>query len=588
MAGARRSDVIAAVCREVDGYRYADYLRSLPTVESALADPKPLRVAILRSYTLEPIEPVLKLRLMLDGFAPDVWIGGYNQYHVEALDPGSRLHAFEPDLVLVMVRLEEVLPDFVDDFASRSLEAWADEVDRASDELVGIVRRVAQETGASVVVQNVSAASEPYFGVFDAQRRDGQRQLIHRFNRSLAGATESPGVFIWDFDAFVGAYGAEQLFDAKTWYVSRNPFKQSAYPRLVADLMRYVRSALGRLKKCVVLDLDNTLWGGVVGEDGFEGIALGDSYPGSCYKAFQKRLLRLYHRGILLAINSKNNEADALRVIDEHPDMLLRRKHFAAMRINWQDKASNMLELAAELNIGVDSFVFLDDNPAECAWVEEQVPGCDVVQIPAQPYLVPAIVDALPAIENIRLTDEDRKKGEMYQAQAARRAFEQGFAESSLEDFLRKLEMQVSIDPADPFSIPRIAQLTQKTNQFNVTTRRYTEAQIQAFVSDPSKDVYSVAAKDRFGDHGIIGVLILEHAAGGTRIDTFLLSCRVIGRGIEGITLDFADERARERGSERLIGEFIPTAKNAPAATLYEGAAFTRIDDTRWERPLDR
>jgi FkbH-like protein len=579
-------DVLDTVRREVDGYRYADYLRALAAVRDTGAERRPLRVAILRSYTVEPIDPVLRLRLVLDGFEPDVWIGGYNQYPQEVLDPSSGLHAFRPDLVLLLARVEELLPAFVEDYANRSYAEWEPDVARAAEELGGLARRVSEQLSATVIVQGMSLAAAPFFGVFDTQRADGQQHLVRDLNRGLAHAAHTPGVFLWDFDAFVRCYGAEKLYDAKTWYVSRNPYGQAAYPALVADLMRYIRSALGLVKKCVVLDLDNTLWGGVVGEDGFGGIALGDSYPGNCYKDFQRRLLRLYHRGILLAIASKNNAEEALQVIDEHPDMVLRREHFAAMRIDWNDKATNLRDMASELNIGVDSFVFVDDNPAECELVRHQLPDIDVVQVPERPYLVPAVADRLPGVENIRLTDEDRGKGAMYQAQAARRAHEADFAAADLEEFVRSLGMEVAIEPATAFSIPRIAQLTQKTNQFNATTRRYSDAQIRSFATSDDSEVFSVAAEDRFGDHGIIGVLMLDHGGGDTRIDTFLLSCRVIGRGIEQRVLAFAEERARARGSNKLVGEFIPTAKNEPAARLYAAAGYEKVDETRYESPL--
>jgi FkbH-like protein len=315
-----------------------------------------------------------------------------------------------------------------------------------------------------------------------------------------------------------------------------------------------------------------------VGEDGLDGIKLGHTYPGNCYRDFQQALLALSNRGILLALNSKNNEADALRVIDEHPDMVLRRHHFAATRINWQDKAQNLRELARELNIGLDSLVFVDDNPVECELVRREIPECAVVQLPDKPYLLPAVPAALPGVEKIRLTDEDRAKREMYRAQAARRDDESRF--SNLDDFLNSLAIEVAIEPATTFSIPRIAQLTQKTNQMNMTTRRYTEAEIRGLSSDPASAVFSISSKDRFGDNGIIGVMILRFAGAECTIDTFLLSCRVIGRGIEQAMMAFVSELCAARGLQSLRAEFFATAKNQPAAGFYERCGLSRISDT--------
>jgi FkbH-like protein len=424
-----------------------------------------------------------------------------------------------------------------------------------------------------------------HFGVFDAQSADGHTQLVYVFNRALAESVAGiRGVFVWDFDGLARAKGLENLFDPKQWYVSRNPFKLAAYPLVGADIHRYLRSALGRVAKCVVVDLDNTVWGGIAGEDGLDGVKLGHTYPGNCYCDFQRELLKLYDRGILLAIDSKNNEADALRIIDEHPDMVLRRHHFAAMRINWQDKASNLKALVQELNIGMDSLIFVDDNPAECELIRQECPECDVVLLPDKPYLLPAVVETLPGIENIRLTVEDRRKGELYRARADRREHEAQFA--NMDDFLRSLDMEVAINAAAPFSIPRIAQLTQKTNQMNMTTRRYTEAQIAAFAGDPRYGVFSVAARDRFGDHGIIGVVIAEFSDSVCRIDTLLLSCRVIGRGIEALMVAFVAELARQRSILHLVGEFIPTPKNAPAAGFYEAAGFRAAGPNEYRADL--
>jgi FkbH-like protein len=566
----------------VSGFSFNDYLRHLKAVEEATTGGTPLRVAVLRSYTLEPIEPVLRLRLLLEGYRPSLWFGGFNQYAQEILDPQSTLYAGGPDLVLMMVRIEEVMPDFVDDFPARSGSEWEQQVARKAHELARLAGQVAAASSAQVIVQNMTLSRAGYFGVFDAQHAGSQAQLVSAFNRALAIAIgDTRGVFIWDFDAFARAKGIDTLHDSKMWYVSRNPYKQSAYPAIADDLLRYVRAALGRVKKCVVVDLDNTLWGGLAGEDGLDGVEIGHTYPGNCYRDVQKELLKLYHRGILLAINSKNNEDDALRILDEHPEMVLRRRHFAAVRINWQDKAANLRAIARELNIGLESLVFIDDNPAECALVRQECPECDVVILPDKPYLMPAAVAAIRGIENIHITEEDRRKSDMYRAEAARREHEDDY--SNLDEFLRSLEMEVSIDPATSFSVPRIAQLTQKTNQMNMTTRRYTEAQISAFAKDPARAVLSVSARDRFGDHGIIGVMILEFRPAGCVIDTFLLSCRVIGRGIEQAMIAFAAEIGRARGASRVIGEFLQTAKNAPATGVYERCGFTPSGDTQFE-----
>jgi len=559
------------------GLTFNDHVRYLTLANELATGARPLRVAVLRSYTVEPLEPVLSLRLLLDGHRPSFWFGGFNQYVQEILATDGPLQRHAPDLVLLLVRLEEMVPDFVDGFGTGSAAEWEARLVSQASELAALAGRVAGDLSAQVVVQNATLV-QPHFGVHDAQRHDGQEQIVQMFNRTLAReAGAHTGVYVWDFDAFVRAVGMRALSDPKLWYVSRNPFRQAMYPAIAADLYRYIGSALGHVKKCVVVDLDNTLWGGVAGEDGLEGIALGQTYPGNCYRDVQKALLRLHDRGILLAINSKNNEDDALRIIDEHPDMVLRRRHFAAVRINWRDKASNLRELVEELNIGMNAVVFVDDSPAECELVRRECPECDVVQLPEKAYLLPAVVSELPGIENIRLTDEDRRKGSMYRARAERREHEQ--RHTNLEEFLASLHVEVEIQAATAYSTPRIAQLTQKTNQWNMTTRRYSDAEIQRLAADDRHAVLSVASRDRFGDDGIVGVCILEFRDTECVIDTFLLSCRVIGRGIEQAMLARAAELAAQRGSRTLAGEFVPTRKNKPAEGFYERAGLSRGAD---------
>ena len=571
---------------EVSRFGYNDYLRHLKTVEEACTEGKPLRVALLRSYTAEPIEPILKLRLLLDGFRPSIWIGGYNQYTQEILNERSGLHEFRPDLVVMLIRLEEVMPDFVDEFPSAPSSHWEERVAQKVREIGGLVERIETTLGARVLVQSMTLSDGGYFGINDPQRPDGQSALVHRFNQGLAAEfSKRKDAYLWDFDRLVRAKGHENLYDPKMWYVSRNPIKQSAYPVVVEDLTRYVRSALGRIKKCVVVDLDNTLWGGIVGEDGIEGIALGRDYPGNCYRDFQKELLKLYHRGILLAINSKNNEADALEVLDKHPDMVLRRKHFAAYRINWQDKVSNLKALAQDLNIGIDSMVFIDDNPRECELVRQQSPECRVFCLPEKPHLIPRFLESVPGLECLSLTEEDTRRGEMYQAQLVRGQTAARF--ENLEDFWKDLQLEVKIEPAQPFSIPRIAQLTQRTNQMNLTTRRHTESQVEALVADPNWRVVSVAAKDRFGDHGIIGVMFLKLEQDRCHIDNFLMSCRVLGLNLEQYMIAYAAAVARQAKRKTLLGEFIPTAKNKVAADMYPKLGFKRIGETLFAAELD-
>jgi FkbH-like protein len=575
---------LAELRAAVSDFGFTDYLRHLKAAEAQASDAAPLRVAILRSYTAEPLEPILRFRLLIDGYNPSSWFGGFNQYAQEILDDNGALTRFHPDVILLLVRLEELVPEFLERYAERPATEWSELLAAKARELAALAERAASRHSARVFVQNAVLAT-PYFGSVDGQQRDSQQRSVDAFNRALAEASETrAGIFIWDFERFTREQGLTELYDPKSWYVSRNPFKQSAYPRLVDHLWRQVRATLTPRKKCIVLDLDNTLWGGVAGEDGLDGVQIGQTYPGNCFRDFQRGLLALRDRGILLAVNSKNNEADAVAIIEQHPEMILRRQHFAALRINWDDKAGNLRSLAQELNIGLDAMIFIDDNAVECELIRRECPDVEVVRLPDKPYLVPGVLDTLASVDTLRLTAEDRRKAELYQARARQREEETQYA--NLDDFLRTLQMEVVIEPATSFSIPRIAQLTQKTNQLNMTTRRYSDTEIAAFSANSQYRVFSVAARDRFGDHGIVGVLILEFAGETCRIDTFLLSCRVIGRRIEALMLSVAAEAARGQQCRRLVGEFFSTPKNAPAAGFYESAGMTPVSSTEWVAPL--
>lgn len=321
-----------------------------------------------------------------------------------------------------------------------------------------------------------------------------------------------------------------------------------------------------------MVDLDNTLWGGVIGEDGMQGIKLSAEYPGAAYQALQRVMLDLARRGILLAVCSKNNLEDAMEAIETHPGMLLRSKNFAAMRINWTDKAQNLREIAAELNIGIDSLAFMDDNPVEQEQVRAALPEVTVIDMPADPVDYATALRECPAFERLTLSAEDQQRTSFYVAERERSQAEQTF--QTKEDFYRYLEQEAEISPVLPATLARISQLTQKTNQFNLTTRRYSEPQIAEMAAKPDWQVLSIRVRDRFGDHGLVGVAITRDEKETCEIDAFLLSCRVIGRTVETALLSYLAQSAAARGRQRLSGWFFPTKKNAPAKEFYSQHGF--------------
>ena len=331
----------------------------------------------------------------------------------------------------------------------------------------------------------------------------------------------------------------------------------------------------GRVRKCLVLDLDNTLWGGILGEDGVQGITLGAEGLGLAFAEFQGELLNLRRKGVLLAIASKNDAGEALEALRTHPAMRLREEHFASFRINWDDKAANLRAIANELDIGLDSLVFIDDNPAERALVRARLPEVLVPEWPSDPaeYRMALLELAATHFYRMRITEEDSMRGDSYRLQAERRKL--ALESASIEDYYRSLGMSARIGFADGITVPRIAQLVQKTNQFNLTTRRYTEAEVACFASARDTMVLWMELDDRFGPNGLVGVMILRQQDSSTwRIDTLLLSCRVIGRTAENAFLAQACKLLRERGGTWLIGEYRPSLRNAVAAELYAKLGF--------------
>jgi len=383
-------------------------------------------------------------------------------------------------------------------------------------------------------------------------------------------------VYTLDYDALIAQHGSEHWHDERKWLMARLPIAAGHLLDMAREWMRFIVPLSGRTAKVLVCDLDNTLWGGVIGEDGMAGIKVGPEHPGAAFQALQRVLLDQSRKGILLAVCSKNNLDDAMEAIEKHPGMLLRAKHFAAVRINWTDKAQNLREIAQELNVGIDALAFLDDNPFEREQVRAALPEVTVIDLSKNPMEYASAVRNCAVFERLTLSAEDQQRTAMYAEQKQRASAEQTF--QSKEDFFRYLEQEAELEPVTDLTLARVAQLTQKTSQFNLTTRRYTEPQIADMATKPEWNIFSIIVRDRFGDHGLVGVAITHDEGEQCEVDTFLLSCRVIGRTVETALLAHLAESAVQRGRKRLLGWFLPTKKNAPARDFYEQHGFVRTE----------
>ena len=536
----------------------------------------PCRLAVLRSFTLEPALPMLRASCALHGIDLTVQVGDFNTYVQDILTPTSDLYSFDPHVVILAVQTRDLLPELWSDYTALARHDIDRAVERATGDLRAWIHAFRIRSQASLIIHDFEIRAVSNSGILDSQMPDGQSDTIRRINRELRRmAAQDTGVFVLDYDGLVSRFGRDRWHDERKWLTARMPIAADCLVHLADEYARYLIPLMGRGAKALIVDLDNTLWGGVVGEDGLHGIKLGPEYPGAAFLALQRTILDLYQRGIILAVCSKNNPADAMEVLEQHPHMLLRPRHFAALRINWVDKALNLRELAQELNIGIDALAFLDDNPAERERIRLELPEVHVIELPQDPMDYARAVRESAVFERLTLSAEDRERGRYYAEQ--RQRTELAESASSLEDFYRSLKMRAEIADVTAETLARTAQLTQKTNQFNLTTRRYSEQQIEEMSGGRDWRVYTLRVLDRFGDNGLVGVAITHQEGEVCEIDTFLLSCRVIGRTVETALLAHLARQAAEGGAARLVGSFLPTKKNAPARDFYPNHGFYAV-----------
>ena len=397
---------------------------------------------------------------------------------------------------------------------------------------------------------------------------------VAEYNAALVKIeAEFSNVKILDIREFTRQFPASDVFDWKFWFISQMGMNPKVTKPFIAWWSKKMEEIALIRKKCLVLDLDNTLWGGVLGEDGLEGVKLGGDYPGKAFHYWQKALLELSKTGVILTVCSKNNEADVLEAWEKNPFMVLKKDDFATWRINWTDKATNIKEMAEELNIGLDSFVFVDDNPTERELIKQVLPMVEVPAFPDQPYELPVFFKELVEkyFRVYSITGEDKRKTEQYKANAQRAQAQRSFVD--FDSFLESLDIQITIEAANEFNIPRIAQMTQKTNQFNLTTKRYTDADVRTFLQNGWK-IWCISVADKFGDNGITGCIMVN----GDTIDTFLLSCRILGKGIEIAFIKQILVLLKENGAKSVKASYIPTAKNVQVNEFYEKCGFVCME----------
>jgi FkbH-like protein len=540
----------------------------------------PIKLAILADCAVQQLAILIRALLVEAGLDAEIYEGPFDAIEAESRAADSGLYRFAPDAVIILNSAQALRA-----MHSRQPLPSAEFAAEHGAQIIGVWDAIQSHCKATILQSTFAMPGESCFGNFDLQVPGSLRSSVIALNSNLARAAQArAGVLLHDVDAVASWVGRRNFFDDKAWDVWKAPSSLDHLPRIAKNIADVLTVSRGRVVKCVVADLDNTLWGGVIGDDGLDGIVLNahDGGAGEGFVRLQQFLKQLKQRGILLAVCSKNDESTALLPFLQHPDMVLKRADISVFVANWEDKASGIRRIRDELNIALDSMLFLDDNPFERNLVRELLPDVIVPELPEDPSGVVAYLSQLNLFETTAFSAEDGQRTAQYQREAQRRESAAGSA--NVRDFLRSLEMRLVLTRFDRFHLPRISQLMQRSNQFNLCTRRLTEIECQALMESASHMPLYATLADRFGDHGLISVVVLEQAGKSLMIRDWLMSCRVLARGVEQFIMNHVFEYAAQAGLAQVRGEYAATAKNAMVRDFYRQFGFlpSSADANSW------
>jgi FkbH-like protein len=538
------------------------------------------RIAYLGNVTFEPLPDYVEVVAACRGMTTNSYIGGYDQHMQELINDHSGLSEFGADVIFINLSLRELAPEIVNNFSDLSVEQINDVLEMILHKVADAVGFALDKHQATVLISNFPSPCHFHFGIADQKREYGEGEFYSNLNLEIKKHfRDESRVQLFDMEQLVSSYGKENAYDEKLYYLAKIPWQESFYPSIARQLIRHVAAASGQAKKCLVVDLDNTLWGGVLGESGPHGVKVGHGDGESeAFYDFQCRIRSLKNRGILLAVCSKNNFEDVEEMFAQRSDMPLQLADFSALEVSWDMKHDGLENIAGTLNIGLDSMVFIDDNPAECELIRQMLPLVDTILLPDDPSVYSAVLDSYHGFEKTQVTSEDMAKTRQYSERKDRVKHQASF--DDIESYLESLQTEITIGLVDEQEKMRAHQLFSKTNQFNVTSKRYSMADVENIIEKNSSDLYTVQASDRFGDLGIIGLCLVDNTDQDTVfIDSFILSCRAMGRGIETAMINFIkEEYFGNSGVSSLDALFIPTIKNRPAQQFYPDQGFDVID----------
>lgn len=542
---------------------------------------KKVRVAIISSSTTSFLEPILKYFFVVDGMDAEVRCGDFGNWRQDILNSDSWLVDFNPDILFVSLNYRDAnLPVFSINPESEVLKL-ADDI----ESLWNVLRRKLPQC---IVFQHDFDLPSFDSASLLSGKSGGRADMLLRASSELRKRAVGFGVELVQFAKLQSVFGAEKWEDLRMWFHAKQHPNLEALPLVASEYARMAKAKFFSPKKVCVLDLDNTLWGGIIGEDGLGGIELGaPNARGEAFVFFQKYLKEISERGVILAVCSKNNPEDAMAPFKKHDSMVLKCDDIASFKANWNPKSVNIADIARELNLGLDSFVFVDDNPAEIKEVSSALPQVECLLLPDDPADFVPFISRKNLFDTLTLSSDDLKRNQTYRQNAAREEAKASF--ENIDDFLKSLEMRCRIFNISDANIARVIQLLGKTNQFNLTTRRESEGQIKSIISDSKSYARCFHLVDKFGDNGIVGVALatLQGDASTLQIDTFVMSCRVIGRGLEDFILNDIVSYAQSIGAEKIRGIYIPTKKNVQTCCFYRDRGFKKVSqstsETDWE-----
>jgi len=574
------AEAVRALLRDLDASTLSG--REVDVIARSLhresTDAPRLRIALLGNHTLDPLATRLAVHAATAGIDVETWVAPYGQYMQSVLDAGSGLAGFGPRLTFLGLAMRALSPAVYGEFANLDGAAREAERDRILQHLDDWVRAALAATDSLLLVGNFPRPSHNALGTADGREPLGETEFYLSLNLELLRRyRDEPRVCIVDLERLMLGYGAERAFNERLYHVAKLLWSEGFQAQLADELTRYAVAVRGEAKKCLVLDLDNTLWGGITGEDGAAALEIGSGSPrAEAFAAFQRVLKGIQARGVVLAICSKNNIADVDEAFAAHPDMPLRRQDFVAERISWDPKPAGIMGIAEDLGIGIDAIAFVDDNPAEREIVRGALPQVAVVELPADPADYADALRRQVLFDRLDVTAEDRARSSHYVQQAERQRFER--ATFDLSDYLSGLGTELFVRPAGEADLARVHQLFTKTNQFNLTTRRYSPADIERFLEDDRWDLTIASLRDRFGDLGVIALYLVGREGDCVEIDSFVMSCRALGRDAETALMNRLKER-HAGGSARIRASYIPTARNAPAREFLARQGFRLIEE---------